>query len=109
MRLKEWDYDYGDSGGWVGVEYPDEIIKGFMDFTLNNRQWPEQLEIMYNRFLKLKRDLTDARNEAATPKDWDAVAEGYCHAETKAGNPCQNTYHLKDGLCAIHRKMLVAA
>ncbi len=109
MKLREWDFDEGDSGSWVEVEYPDKIIQDFMNFTLNNRQWPEQLEIMYNRFLRLKRELTEAHNEMRAPKNWDAVADGYCHAETRSGNPCQNTDHLKDGLCPIHRKMVAVA
>ena len=92
MKLKKWNYDLGESGGFEQVEHPNHIIKTFMEFVLFNQQWPEQLEIMYNRFLKLKRDLTDARNEAAAPKkDWDAVSDGYCHAETKSGDPCRNT------------------
>ncbi len=99
MKLKEWSYEHGDSGGWIYVDYPDEIIQEFMDFTLNNRQWPEQLEIMYNRFLKLRRDLTDAKNEAALE-----AARHACTAITKAGTPCQNTMAVENGLCAIHRR-----
>ncbi len=108
MKLREWSYEHGDSGGWVEVEYPDEIIQEFMDFMLNNRQWPEQLEIMYNRFLKLRRDLTDAKNEAALGA---AAQEGsqLCTAVTKAGTACKNTMAVEDGLCAIHRRKLVAA
>ncbi len=106
MHLKEWNWE---NEQFEEVEYPDEIIKKFIDFARLNKQWPEQLEIMYNRYLVFHRELTDARNEAAAPKDWDAVSDGYCHAETKSGDPCQNTDHLKDGLCPIHRKMLVAA
>ncbi len=104
MKLKEWSYEHGDSGGWIYVDYPDEIIQEFMDFMLNNRQWPEQLEIMYNRFLRLRRDLTDAKNEAALEAARDA-----CTAVTKAGTSCRNTMAIEDGLCAIHRRKLVAA
>ncbi len=73
MKLKEWDYNQGPSGGWVETEHPDKIIKEFVEFALLNKQWPEQLEIMYNRFLKFKRDLTDARNDAALEAARDAA------------------------------------
>ncbi len=103
MKLKEWGYEHGDSGGWIYVEYPDEIIQEFMDFMLNNRQWPEQLEIMYNRFLKLRRDLTDAKNEAALE-----VAQGVCMATTATGTPCKVRVDVVDWRCHIHRRNLVA-
>ena len=104
MKLKYWNYDLGESGGYDEIDHPDEIIKSFMEFVLLNKQWPERLEIMYNRFLKLKRDLTDAENEAARE-----ATEVACTAQTKAGAPCRNTVGVEDGLCHIHRRALVAA
>ena len=104
MKLKKWNYDIGDSGGFEQVEHPDHIIKEFMEFVLFNQQWPEQLEIMYNRVLVLKNDLTAARNDAAR----EAV-EAVCTAQTKAGASCRNTVGVEDGLCHIHRRALVAA
>ena len=106
MKLKYWNYDLGDSGGYDEIDHPDEIIKEFMEFVLLNRQWPEQLEIMYNRFLKLKRDLTDAANERALE---EANQEIRCTATTRAGERCKRTTGIRDGICAVHRRSLVAA
>ena len=84
MKLKEWDYNQGPSGGWVETEHPDKIIKEFVEFALLNKQWPEQLEIMYNRFLKFKRDLTDARNDAALDAAKQAGADAIDEAIDEA-------------------------
>ena len=97
MKLKKWNYDLGESGGFEQVEHPNHIIKTFMEFVLFNQQWPEQLEIMYNRFLAFQRDLTDVRNERV------------CTAITKSGEACCITNNVESGLCHIHRRALVAA
>ncbi len=104
MRLKEWDHGAGPSGGYVEVEYPDEIIKAFVDYFRVNKQWREDPEIVYARWLVLERELTESRNQAAKH-----VAEGGCTAPTKSGEPCKITFGIEDGICAIHRRALVAA
>ena len=62
MKLKSWDWE---NERYEEVEYPDEIIQEFVNFMRLNKQWPERLEIMYNRFLAFQRDLTDVRNKRA--------------------------------------------
>ena len=102
MKLKKWNHDLGASGGFEQAEHPDHIIKPFMEFVLFNQQWPEQLELMYRRVHVLRRDLTDWRNERA-------LETAACTAITKSGEPCHVANDIKDGLCHIHRRALVAA
>ena len=106
MQLKEWDHGAGPSGGYVEVEYPDDIIKGFVNYFRVNKQWRERenMEMVYHHWLKFERELTEARNQAAKQIDPDV-----CTAKTKSGEPCQITNSVEDGLCAIHRRALVAA
>ena len=94
MKLKSWDWE---NERYEEVEYPDEIIQEFVNFMRLNKQWPERLEIMYNRFLAFQRDLTDVRNERV------------CTAITKSGEACCITNNVESGLCHIHRRALVAA
>ncbi|KKN06682.1 hypothetical protein LCGC14_1074790 [marine sediment metagenome] len=104
MQLREWDYEAGPSGRYVEVEYPDDIIKGFVDYLRNTKQWRENPEVVYARWLVLERQLTEARNEAATQ-----AADSRCTARTKSGEPCRITNSVEGGVCAIHRRALVAA
>ena len=99
MKLKSWDWE---NERYEEVEYPDEIIQEFVNFMRLNKQWPERLEIMYNRFLAFQRDLTDVRNQRA-------LETAVCTAITKSGEPCHVKNDVKDGLCHIHRRALVAA
>ena len=94
MKLKSWDWE---NERYEEVEYPDEIIQEFVNFMRLNKQWPERLEIMYNRFLAFQRDLTDVRNERV------------CTAVTKSGEACCITNNVESGLCHIPRRALVAA
>jgi hypothetical protein len=32
VKLKEWSYEHGESGGWVYPDYPDEIIQKFIEY-----------------------------------------------------------------------------
>jgi len=70
VTLREWVYESGDSGGFEEVEYPYRPIKAFVEWLMNTAQWKEDPkgEIVYNRWLVLKRDLTDARNAKADAK-----------------------------------------
>ena len=104
MKLREWDHNAGPSGRYVEVEYPDEIVKAFVDYFRVNKLWREDLPLAYARWMKLERELTEARNQAAKQ-----TADGQCTAETKSGEPCRITNSVEDGLCAIHRRALVAA
>ena len=101
MQLREWDHDAGPSGGYVEVEYPDDIIKDFVNYFRVNKQWREDPELVYARWLVFERKLTDARNQAAT----QTVR---CTAETKSGQPCRITNSVEGGVCAIHRRALAA-
>ena len=103
MKLKYWNYDLGESGEYDEIEYPNEIIKEFVDFLRLNKQWPERLEIMYNRFLVFQRDLTEVRNERALEA---ANQEIRCTATTKSGERCKRTTGIRDGICAVHRRTL---
>ena len=103
MQLKEWNYDAGPSGRYVEVEYPDAIIKDFVDFFRVTKAWREDTPLAYARWLKLERELTEARNQAATQ-----AADGRCTAETKSGEPCRITNSVEGGVCAIHRRALAA-
>ncbi len=104
MQLREWDHDAGPSGGYVEVEYPDDIIKGFVNYFRLNKQWREDPEVVYARWLVFERELTEARNQAATQ-----TANSRCTAQTKSGQPCRITNSVEGGVCAIHRRALVAA
>lgn len=109
MKLTEWDYEFGQSGGMVEVEYPDHVIKKFVDWFRLNKQWREREdtgEMVFRRFLHFENELTDAKNDAARA---DAAAKPVaCTKTTKAGNPCKNTTGVVDGLCHIHRRTLAA-
>ena len=67
VTLKEWVYESGDSGGFEEVVYPYRPLKEFIEWMMNTVQWQEDPKgsIVYNRWLVLKRQLTDARNAAA--------------------------------------------
>lgn len=109
MKLREWDYTHGGSGGFVEVEYPDEVIQDFVNWFRTKRQWRERdaTELVFLHWMRFERHLTDARNAQALI---DAVAEPEsCTAETKAGNPCKNMVGVENGLCHIHRRTLVPA
>ena len=103
MQLREWDHDAGPSGRYVEVEYPDEIVKKFVNYFRLNKQWREDPELVYARWLVFERELTEARNQAAKQ-----TADGRCTAETKSGDPCRITNSVEGGVCAIHRRALAA-
>ena len=67
------------------------------------KQWREDPELVYARWLVFERKLTDARNQAATQ-----IPDGRCTAETKSGEPCRITNSVEGGVCAIHRRALAA-
>ena len=98
MKLKDYDWDLQLE---VEVEYPDHIIQKFINYLRLNKQWRESPEIVYNRFLVLQRDLTDARNDAAL----EAAKQGIrCSATTKSGEQCKRTTGIRDGLCVVHQR-----
>ena len=103
MRLKEWDHEAGPSGSYVEVEYPDDIIKGFVDWFRVTKAWREDTDLAYAWWLVFERKLTEARNQAATQ-----TAESRCTATTKSGEPCRITNSVEGGVCAIHRRALAA-
>ncbi len=102
MFLKEWDWDLES---FVEREYPDEIIKGFVDFIRLNNQWPDNPIMVRDRKSHLERELTEHRNEMARQKD----VQERCTAVTAAGGPCKVKVDIVDGLCHIHRRSLVTA
>ncbi len=103
MQLREWDHDAGPSGRYVEVEYPDDIIKDFVNYFRVNKQWREDPELVYARWLVFERKLTEARNQAAKQ-----TADSRCTATTKSGEPCRITNSVEGGVCAIHRRALAA-
>jgi hypothetical protein len=103
VKLKEWNWD---TQQYDEFEYDDEIIKGFVEYFRLNKQWREDPDVVFARWLKFERDLTDARNDAATLA---APLADRCTADTKSGNPCRNTIGIENGICAVHRRALVAA
>lgn len=105
MKLKEWSYEHGESGGWVYPDYPDEIIQKFIEYFRITKRWREDPELVFQRWLVFERELTEAKNAAAL----EAAQDDVCTAVTKAGAPCKNTMAVIDGLCAIHRRALAAA
>lgn len=103
MKLKEWNWE---NEQFEEVEQPDHVIKAFMEFVLLNKQWPEQLEIMYLRFLKLRRDLTDHRNDLALEAAKDDTLR--CAGITVAGEPCElDATH--GSFCDEHETALIQA
>jgi hypothetical protein len=107
VKLQEWDDKVGPSGSFVEVEYPDKVIKEFVDYFRCTKRWRErdEMELIYHRWLKFERELTDCRNEANRP----AVQADKCAGTTKSGDPCRITHSIEGGLCAIHRRALVPA
>jgi hypothetical protein len=100
MKLLEWQWDQQN---YVEVEYPDAPIKSFVEFFRNGKQWRENPEQCFARWMKLERDLTDAKNDAARAKPTDR-----CTATTKAGEPCRGKA-IEDGLCMSHARAARAA
>lgn len=106
MKLREWDYEFGPSGGWTEVEYPDDLVKAFVDWFRVNKQWRERDDtgpMVFRHFKRFQDNLNDAKNDAAR-----AAVRDPCTALTAAGNPCKNTVDVVDGLCHIHRRTLAA-
>ncbi len=102
MKLKEWNWD---NQQFEQVEQPDEIIKPFMEFVLLNKQWPEQLELMYQRFLALKRELTDWHNARALE---EAAADALrCTATTSSGERCKRDA-TEGSFCEGHTELVAA-
>jgi hypothetical protein len=93
VKLKEWDYD---AQHFAQREYPDEIIKEFVDWFRVTKAWREDTEMVFAHWLKLERDLTDAREEAASTAK--------CWAPTKSGAQCEGR-PVEDGLCMAHAKV----
>ncbi len=104
MQLREWDDKAGPSGGFVEIEYPDEIIKEFVDYFRTTKRWREDPEIVYARWMVFERNLTEVRNQRA-----NRIADSRCTAPTKSGEPCRIMNSVEGGVCAIHRRTLVAA
>jgi hypothetical protein len=100
MKLKEWAWD---EQCYVEVEYPDAPIKAFVEFFRNGKQWRENPEQCFARWMKLERELTDAKNDAAKEAPADR-----CTATTKAGEPCKGKA-IEDGLCMSHVRAARAA
>ncbi len=103
MQLREWDDTAGPSGGYVEVEYPDSIIKEFVDYFRTTKRWREDPEIVYARWMVFERNLTEVRNQRA-----NRIASNVCTATTKSGEPCRITNSVEGGVCAIHRRALAA-
>ena len=97
MKLREWDWDLEN---FVEREYPDEIIKSFVEFMRTNNQWQDHPDLVVDRYRHLQRELTDAYN--AAPKTLLV-----CTAETATGQPCRINKGIVDGFCHIHRRSLV--
>lgn len=99
MKLREWQWD---QQSYAEVEYPDAPIKAFVDFFRTTKQWRENPEQVFARWMKFERELTEARN---------AIAEGLaeaCTETTKAGEPCRGKV-VSGGLCMAHLKASKAA
>lgn len=50
MLLKEWDWDLQN---YVEIDYPDALVKGFIDFLRTTKSWQVDGEIVHRRLLKL--------------------------------------------------------
>ena len=98
ITLREWDWD---AQAFVEREYPWAALKSFVDDLRLGNRWRENPEVVFNRFMKLERELTAARNEVTR-----AAAALVCNATTKAGNPCKGR-PLDDGLCVAHQPKAV--
>jgi hypothetical protein len=102
MKLREWDFSHGPSGGYVEVEYPDSVVKAFVDWFRTTSQWKESPEQAYARWLKFERELTEAKEDAA-----QKAAVAGCPAPTLSGEPCKARV-TASGLCAAHTKAQAA-
>ena len=103
MELREWDYNAGPSGGFVEVEYPDELIKKFVNWFRETKAWREDTPLAYSWFLKFDLDLIEFQNESKRPAPVQVEQGPECKSLTKAGTPCQITHGIVDGYCHIHR------
>lgn len=73
MLLREWDWS---AQAYVEVEYPDEVVKKFVDTLRNNKQWresPDPGRDVYSMFRRFEDALSDARQEVAKKKAADAA------------------------------------
>jgi hypothetical protein len=95
VKLREWDFNAANQGAYAEVDYPEAIVKEFVDWFRNTRQWRESPEMVYARWLKFERELTDFRN-SGEPAD-----PSMCSALTKTGEPCKGKA-VRDGLCIAH-------
>jgi hypothetical protein len=105
LRIKE--YDWAQQGP-TEIECPDELVKSFMDWMHNNKQWPDNPDLAIERWRHFHREWMAGRNEQAL-KQAAQEASDVCSAVTRAGTPCKNTMAVVGGLCAIHRRNVVAA
>ena len=67
VTLREWDWD---AQNFAEVEYPYSVIKRFVEWMRNTRQWKEDDtgQEVYRKFLHMQESLTDAKNKAALLK-----------------------------------------
>ena len=62
MLLKEWNWN---AQRYDEVEYPDELVKEFVDWLRVNKQWRESSDPgrdVYTRFRRFEDRLADHRN-----------------------------------------------
>lgn len=96
VSLREVDWD-NQGGGFKTVEYPAEIVEGFVNWLRTTSQWREDPGQVYDKFRRMELDLTDVRNARVT------VEPGRCAAATAAGVQCKREAG-EDGVCGVHRR-----
>lgn len=99
VQLREVDWD-NPNGGHKLVEYSAKPVEAFIDWLRTTSQWKENPERVYDRFMRLQRDLTDERNAQDS--------QDRCSETTKAGEPCKGR-PVEGGLCMAHLKARQAA
>ncbi len=104
MKLKEWD---ANAQRFIEREYPDSLIKPFVDWMRGSKQWRESDDgdrRVYWKFIDFEKELTRFRNDQAMAQ---AVAPETCSGETAAGTRCKRTTGLVDGRCRSHQLVAV--
>lgn len=75
MKLKQWDWN---TGKFIEIDYPDEIVREFVDFLRNSKSWwygEEGLRIVHRRLQTMDEKLAEFRhNDGSKPVAAPVVA-----------------------------------
>jgi hypothetical protein len=77
LKLREWDWD---KQSFVDYDYPEELIRPFVDWILTTKAWQEDPKRVNAKVLQLQRALAEYRNPPDSHRE--TVASGFIGVET---------------------------